>query len=181
MNVVRRFGGVAAVLLGTGRKAMTLVLSFVFFPKAFSWFYVWGGVLVLGGLLFSSLHKIQQKNTTKKNSSSKLLLQHNSSDLGGSINMMVPIPETNRLLGVGGTSGAAGAPTIMDDQNGPYDIEHQHEVYVKGVIGNGNYTADVMSTLDMMTDDEYESLTTSVSRESAFLSLSRSSSHDHQQ
>lgn len=64
MTVVRRFGGVAAVLLATGRKGMTLVLSFIFFPKAFSWYYVVGATMVLGGLLFSSLNKIQQKKKT---------------------------------------------------------------------------------------------------------------------
>lgn len=62
MNVVRRFGGVAAVLLATGRKGMTLVLSFVLFPKGFSWFYPAGASLVLGGLLVSSLLKIRSKN-----------------------------------------------------------------------------------------------------------------------
>jgi hypothetical protein len=61
MNVVRRFGGVVAVLLATGRKGMTLVLSFILFPKAFSWYYVMGAVLVLGGLLLSSLVKIKSK------------------------------------------------------------------------------------------------------------------------
>lgn len=68
MTVVRKFGGVAAVLVATGRKGMTLILSFLLFPKAFSWLYVFGGVLVLGGLLFSSLVKIRSKNRelTKK-------------------------------------------------------------------------------------------------------------------
>lgn len=61
MSVVKRFGGVAAVVLATARKGMTLVLSFLLFPKAFSWFYVWGALLVLGGLLASSLFKIQAK------------------------------------------------------------------------------------------------------------------------
>lgn len=61
MNVVKRFGGVAAVLLATGRKGMTLVLSFVLFPKSFSWFYPTGAVLVLGGLLTSSLLKMREK------------------------------------------------------------------------------------------------------------------------
>ena len=61
MNVVKRFGGVAAVVLATGRKAMTLVLSFLLFPKGFSWFYVVGASLVLGGLMVSSLAKIYSK------------------------------------------------------------------------------------------------------------------------
>jgi len=33
MHIVRRFGGVAAVILGTLRKAMTIMLSFLIFPK----------------------------------------------------------------------------------------------------------------------------------------------------
>jgi len=57
MSIVKRFGGVAAVLLATARKGMTLVLSFVLFPKAFSWFYVSGAIFVLGGLLAASLIK----------------------------------------------------------------------------------------------------------------------------
>ena len=61
MTVVKRFGGVAAVVLATARKGMTLVLSFILFPKAFSWYYVVGAVLVLGGLLLSSLFKIRAK------------------------------------------------------------------------------------------------------------------------
>lgn len=65
MSVVKRFGGVAAVVLATARKAMTLILSFLLFPKAFSWFYVWGALLVLGGLLVSSLFKIYGKKTVE--------------------------------------------------------------------------------------------------------------------
>eukprot|EP00546_Thalassionema_frauenfeldii_P006010 CAMPEP_0178915700 /NCGR_PEP_ID=MMETSP0786-20121207/12181_1 /TAXON_ID=186022 /ORGANISM="Thalassionema frauenfeldii, Strain CCMP 1798" /LENGTH=363 /DNA_ID=CAMNT_0020588857 /DNA_START=158 /DNA_END=1249 /DNA_ORIENTATION=- len=61
MTVVKRFGGVAAVVLATARKGMTLVLSFLLFPKAFSWYYVSGAFLVLGGILLSSLYKINQK------------------------------------------------------------------------------------------------------------------------
>ena len=62
MSIVKRFGGVAAVLVATGRKGMTLVLSFLFFPKAFSWLYVLGAVLVLGGLAMASIAKIREKN-----------------------------------------------------------------------------------------------------------------------
>jgi solute carrier family 35 (adenosine 3'-phospho 5'-phosphosulfate transporter), member B3 len=61
MSVVKKFGGVAAVVLATGRKGLTLVLSFVLFPKAFSWFYVVGAALVLGGLLIQSLAHIRAK------------------------------------------------------------------------------------------------------------------------
>merc|ERR1712151_5308 len=57
MMIVKRYGAVTGVLLSTARKAMTLIISFIFFPKTFSWCYVFGSVLVLGGLLFSSLLK----------------------------------------------------------------------------------------------------------------------------
>lgn len=66
MSVVKRFGGVAAVVLATARKGMTLVLSFLLFPKAFSWFYILGASLVLGGLLTSSLFKINSKKQRKQ-------------------------------------------------------------------------------------------------------------------
>lgn len=72
MSVVRRYGGVSAVFVATGRKGMTLVLSFILFPKEFSWLYVLGALMVLGGLLLSSLHKIHKKNEIKKSASSIL-------------------------------------------------------------------------------------------------------------
>ena len=61
MLIVKKYGGVTAVLLGTARKAMTLILSFAFFPKAFSIYYVIGTVMVLGGLLAGSMKKIEKK------------------------------------------------------------------------------------------------------------------------
>jgi len=79
MTVVKRFGGVAAVVLATARKGMTLVLSFILFPKAFSWFYVLGASLVLGGLLLSSLIKIHHKN--KQNSQHKSLMEKKQSEV----------------------------------------------------------------------------------------------------
>lgn len=73
MTIVKKYGGVTAVLLGTARKAMTLILSFVLFPKAFSWLYVLGATLVLGGLMVVSLSKevnpvtkVQSMDTTRE-------------------------------------------------------------------------------------------------------------------
>jgi solute carrier family 35 (adenosine 3'-phospho 5'-phosphosulfate transporter), member B3 len=66
---------------------MTLVLSFVLFPKAFSWFYPIGAVLVLGGLLASSLLKIRDKRRNMSNSTSQSPnqqrphLKHHESDV----------------------------------------------------------------------------------------------------
>jgi hypothetical protein len=65
MTVVKRFGGVAAVVVATGRKGLTLILSFVLFPKAFSWYYPTGATLVLGGILVASLYKMNKKKKSK--------------------------------------------------------------------------------------------------------------------
>jgi adenosine 3'-phospho 5'-phosphosulfate transporter B3 len=62
MMIVKNYGGVTAVLLSTARKGMTLILSFLLFPKNFSWFYVLGASLVLGGLLVISVGKTMQAN-----------------------------------------------------------------------------------------------------------------------
>lgn len=73
MTVVKRFGGVAAVVVATGRKGLTLILSFVLFPKAFSWFYPAGAILVLGGISVASLFKMNKKkaNQRQRQSSNK--------------------------------------------------------------------------------------------------------------
>ena len=62
MTIVKRYGGVTAVLLGTARKAMSIMLSFLLFPKPFTWYYAFGAILVLGGLLAASLLKQRLKN-----------------------------------------------------------------------------------------------------------------------
>lgn len=67
MMIVKKYGGVTAVLLSTARKGMTLILSFILFPKAFSYFYVVGAVLVLGGLLVASLAKQKKKHDVSEN------------------------------------------------------------------------------------------------------------------
>jgi adenosine 3'-phospho 5'-phosphosulfate transporter B3 len=66
MTLVKRFGGVHAVLLTTARKAMTLVLSFLLFPKGFSWLYVHGSLLVLGAVMIASIFKKLGRNKDTK-------------------------------------------------------------------------------------------------------------------
>eukprot|EP00956_Cyclotella_meneghiniana_P030795 scaffold78688_cov59-Cyclotella_meneghiniana.AAC.3 len=63
--VVKKFGGVAAVFIGTARKGMTLVLSFALFPKESNWRYAVGAMLVLGGLTVASLEKQRNKQRNK--------------------------------------------------------------------------------------------------------------------
>lgn len=45
------------VLVGNTRKAMTIVLSFILFPKPYNWMYGAGGVLVFGSLIGNALMK----------------------------------------------------------------------------------------------------------------------------
>ena len=80
MMVVKRFGGVAAVLLATARKGMTLVLSFILFPKGFSWFYPVGASLVLGGLLASSLIRMNSKRKSAALENGQLELKQRSTN-----------------------------------------------------------------------------------------------------
>lgn len=69
-QIVKRFGGVSAVFVGTGRKGMTLVLSFVLFPKESNWRYAAGATLVLGGLTIASLEKQRNRRLGAKESAS---------------------------------------------------------------------------------------------------------------
>jgi adenosine 3'-phospho 5'-phosphosulfate transporter B3 len=87
MNVVKRFGGVVAVLLATGRKGMTLILSFVLFPKGFSWFYPAGAVLVLGGLLISSLVKMRSKDKDKNKEHASPTAHHQLKQHGSDVEL----------------------------------------------------------------------------------------------
>ena len=49
------------MLVGNLRKAGTIALSFLVFPKPFSWYYVWGTVLVFGGLTITAYVKDQKR------------------------------------------------------------------------------------------------------------------------
>lgn len=66
MTLVKRFGGVTAVMLTTARKAMTIILSFMLFPKGFSWLYVHGSLLVLGAVMVAGICKRLKKRNEKQ-------------------------------------------------------------------------------------------------------------------
>lgn len=57
MALVKEFGGIVTVLVGNTRKAITIVLSFILFPKPYSVFYLGGGVLVFGSLIGNAFMK----------------------------------------------------------------------------------------------------------------------------
>ena len=65
MALVKEFGGITTVMVGNTRKALTIVLSFIMFPKPMSHLYIIGGVLVFGGLCAVAYYKEQQSSKGK--------------------------------------------------------------------------------------------------------------------
>lgn len=57
MALVQEFGGIVTVLVGNTRKAITIVLSFILFPKPSSILYVFGGICVFGSLVGNAIMK----------------------------------------------------------------------------------------------------------------------------
>jgi solute carrier family 35 (adenosine 3'-phospho 5'-phosphosulfate transporter), member B3 len=62
MALVKEFGGIVTVLVGNTRKAITIVLSFLLFPKPLSIYYAFGGVLVFGSLCGNAYMKEKSSN-----------------------------------------------------------------------------------------------------------------------
>lgn len=54
-TIIKRFGAVVAMLSACFRKVLTLVLSFVLFPKPFTWLYLFSGAMVFIGFLLHYL------------------------------------------------------------------------------------------------------------------------------
>lgn len=65
MALVKEFGGITTVLVGNTRKALTIVASFLLFPKPGSWMYVVGGILVFGSLVGNAYMKDRDKRVNK--------------------------------------------------------------------------------------------------------------------
>ena len=67
MVLVKEFGGITTVLIGNLRKALTIVFSFIFFPKPASYLYVVGGLLVFGSLIGNAYMKEKSgQHSTKR-------------------------------------------------------------------------------------------------------------------
>jgi solute carrier family 35 (adenosine 3'-phospho 5'-phosphosulfate transporter), member B3 len=79
MSVVKQYGGVTAVLVGNARKAMTMMLSFLLFPKPFTPEYAVGGMLVLVGLMANVYMKSKQHQQQQHKGSSSSSTSSNSS------------------------------------------------------------------------------------------------------
>uniref|UniRef100_A0A3P8YYH0 Adenosine 3'-phospho 5'-phosphosulfate transporter 2 n=2 Tax=Esox lucius TaxID=8010 RepID=A0A3P8YYH0_ESOLU len=61
LALIKLFGALVAVTVTTGRKAMTIILSFMFFSKPFTFQYIWGGLLVLLGIFLNVYSKNKDK------------------------------------------------------------------------------------------------------------------------
>ena len=62
MALVKEFGGIVTVLVGNTRKAITIVMSFLLFPKPMSIYYSIGGFLVFGSLVGNAFYKERLSN-----------------------------------------------------------------------------------------------------------------------
>ncbi|XP_018569745.1 adenosine 3'-phospho 5'-phosphosulfate transporter 2 isoform X2 [Anoplophora glabripennis] len=57
LTLVRTTGAFAAVTVTTCRKAVTIVISFIFFSKPFTFQYLWSGMIVVIGIYLNLLSK----------------------------------------------------------------------------------------------------------------------------
>ena len=125
MTLVKRFGGVTAVLLTTARKAMTLVLSFLLFPKGFSWLYVYGSALVLGAVMIASLCKMLGVSNKPKQSKGDYNLTYrneNGDAEGQTKNIEIP-----------SASASANQNENRTRTNGSHQLEASAEAILEGI------------------------------------------------
>ncbi|XP_043544526.1 adenosine 3'-phospho 5'-phosphosulfate transporter 2 isoform X2 [Chiloscyllium plagiosum] len=61
LALIKLFGALVAVTVTTGRKAMTIGLSFFFFAKPFTFHYLWSGIVVLLGIFLNIYSKNRDK------------------------------------------------------------------------------------------------------------------------
>ncbi|KAL8600741.1 hypothetical protein ACOMHN_057329 [Nucella lapillus] len=60
LTLVKSFGALVAVTVTTCRKAVTIILSFLFFTKPFTYQYLWSGVIVVLGIYLNLYSKNKQ-------------------------------------------------------------------------------------------------------------------------
>ena len=74
LTLVKSCGAFAAATVTTCRKAVSIVLSFMFFSKPFTIGYFWSGLLVLFGI-YLNIYAKNNRNVTMKNFLSRRLLK----------------------------------------------------------------------------------------------------------
>jgi hypothetical protein len=70
MIVIREYGSIVTVLVGNFRKAITICLSFLIFPKPLSIYYLLGVVFVFGSLSGYAISKQRDKDSSIKKTAS---------------------------------------------------------------------------------------------------------------
>ncbi|XP_076462679.1 adenosine 3'-phospho 5'-phosphosulfate transporter 2-like [Babylonia areolata] len=60
LTLVKSYGALIAVTVTTCRKAVTIILSFLFFTKPFTYQYVWSGLIVVLGIYLNLYSKNRQ-------------------------------------------------------------------------------------------------------------------------
>jgi len=89
MALVQEYGGIVTVLVGNTRKALTIVMSFVLFPKPFSYLYALGGVLVFGSLVGIAIVKERHRAVHKRSrSDSPLAVKEKNLESGEGLRLM---------------------------------------------------------------------------------------------
>ncbi|CAI9725572.1 3' [Octopus vulgaris] len=83
LTLVKSFGALVAVTVTTCRKALTIVLSFIFFTKPFTIHYLWSGLIVVLGILMNIYSKNHQRFEMKSITRLlKVLFRHKTKTVG---------------------------------------------------------------------------------------------------
>ncbi|KAL5014133.1 hypothetical protein ScPMuIL_008403 [Solemya velum] len=61
LTLVRQFGALLTITVTTCRKAVTMIFSFLFFSKPFTYRYVWSGLLIVLGIYLNLYNKNREK------------------------------------------------------------------------------------------------------------------------
>ena len=95
--LLKHAGGVAAVAVGTVRKSLTVLISFVFFPKPWSGSYGWGSALMLAAIaLDQRAHRGGSDNATAQRGAKRGVAGSHAADAGRGMLMGLSARETER-------------------------------------------------------------------------------------
>jgi adenosine 3'-phospho 5'-phosphosulfate transporter B3 len=80
LTLVRTTGATTAVTVTTTRKAMSIVVSFIFFAKPFTIQYVWSGLIIVLGIYLNVYSKRSKLSFTEMLQKLTRLLPSSSSE-----------------------------------------------------------------------------------------------------
>jgi adenosine 3'-phospho 5'-phosphosulfate transporter B3 len=79
LELVQTYGALTTVIVTNLRKAVSIIISFVFFPKPFVWGYLWGGLILMAGISLNFYANQKEKarcSGLNQTFHSKMLLDH---------------------------------------------------------------------------------------------------------